>query len=96
MHPLGVVFITPQGLVSNYLAGVGYQPEDVRGAVRQAAAGEIIRTASLVTLLCYEFDATTGQYTLAIVRLLCVAAALTVLILAVGLWRALRYEGRGA
>ncbi len=96
MHPLGVVFITPKGLVSNYIAGVGYQPGDVRGAVQRAAAGETVRTASLVTLLCYDFDAATGQYTFAIVKLLRIAAGLTVLAIAVGLWRALRYERRGA
>ncbi len=96
MHPLGVVFVTPNGLVSNYLTGVGYQPGDVRGAVQRAAAGELVRTASLVTLLCYDFDAATGQYTFAIVKLLRIAAGLTVLAIAVGLWRALRYEGRGA
>ena len=30
VHPAGIVFATPAGVVSSYLLGVGYQPGDVR------------------------------------------------------------------
>jgi protein SCO1/2 len=91
-HPVGVVFITPAGVVSNYLLGVGYQPEDVRLAVTRAALGDIAPSSSPVMLLCYDYDPTTGQYTLAVVKLLRWAAGITLAIVGGALYRAFRYE----
>lgn len=39
MHPVGIVFATPVGIVSSYLLGVGYQPSDVRLGVTRAQWG---------------------------------------------------------
>jgi protein SCO1/2 len=77
-HPAGVIFATPAGLVSSYLLGVGYQPVDVRQAVTRAASGGIAPAASPVLLLCFDYDPATGRYTLAIMKLLRLAAAITV------------------
>ena len=74
-HPVGVVFATSEGVVSSYLLGVGYQPDDVRLAVARSARGEVARAASPVLLLCYDFDPTTGKLTPSIIKLLRVAAA---------------------
>ena len=82
VHPAGVVFATPAGLVSSYLLGVGYEPSDVRLAVAHAKSNTIATKASPVLLLCFDYDATTGQYTLAVMKLLRLAAALTVAVLA--------------
>jgi protein SCO1/2 len=80
LHPIGLVFATPAGIVSGYVLGVGYRPGDVRQAVLHAAAGERV-TASPILLLCFHYDAATGRYTLAIEKLLRFGAALTVLTL---------------
>lgn len=81
VHPAGIVFATPAGVVSGYLLGVGYTPTDMRAAVARANAGRIAAIASPVLLLCFHFDPTTGRYTLAIMKLLRLAALLTVLTL---------------
>ncbi len=78
LHPTGLVFLTPTGRVSGYVLGVGYQAADVRAAVQRAAAGQAAR-ALPVLLLCFHFDPTTGRYTLAVVKLLQLGGALTVL-----------------
>jgi protein SCO1 len=74
-HPVGVIFVTSQGVISSYLLGVGYQPDDVRLAVARSARGDVAPAASPVLLLCYDFDLTTGKLTLSIMKLLRVAAA---------------------
>ena len=78
-HPIGVVFVTPDGLVSSYLFGVGYRPDDVREAVARAQFGSIASLASPILLLCFDYDPTIGRYTLAIMKLLRLAAVVTLI-----------------
>ncbi|MGH6838326.1 MAG: SCO family protein [Methylocella sp.] len=92
MHPVGIVFATPSGIVSSYLLGVGYAPADVRLGVTRAESGTIAAAALPVLLLCYNYDATTGRYTLAIMKLLRLAAAITVLAVGGTLFLAFRRE----
>jgi protein SCO1/2 len=91
VHPIGVVFVTPAGLVSSYLLGVGRQPAEVRRAVTRAAIGGVGPPASPVMLLCYDYDAMEGRYTFAVVKL---ARWLTALSLLIG-GGALMYGFRG-
>lgn len=91
-HPVGIVFATPTGAVSSYLLGVGYQPADVRLGVTWAASGSIAAAALPVLLLCYDYNPATGRYTLAIMKLLRLAAAITVAAMAGVLFLAFRRE----
>ncbi|QGM45796.1 SCO family protein [Methylocystis heyeri] len=92
VHPVGVVFITRDGRVSNYLTGVGYDPIGVRGALARASAEVIAGKQSLINLLCYEYDASTGGYTLAVTRLLRGGAILTIGLLGAMIYRSMRGE----
>jgi protein SCO1 len=96
MHPSGIVFITPGGVVSSYLLGVGYQPNDVRLALTRAAQGTVQAAALPILLLCYDFDESTGRYSLAIMKLLRLAGVLTVLTLGVTLFLAFRRDRSAA
>jgi protein SCO1 len=78
LHPAGLVILTPAGAVSSYLLGVGYEPGDLRAGLSRAAAGEIGQVGSPILLLCFHYDPSTGRYTLAIMKLLRLAAGLTV------------------
>ena len=80
LHPMGLVFVTPGGIVSGYVLGIGYQPGDVRQAVAHAARGEKA-SATPILLLCFHYDAATGRYTLAVEKLLKAGGVLTVLML---------------
>lgn len=95
LHPAGVVVLTPSGQVSSYLLGVTFQPGAVQDAVRRAASGEVGQVASPVLLLCFHYDPVTGQYTLAIMKVLRVMAVIAVVTLA-GLWLLLRRGARAA
>jgi protein SCO1 len=94
-HPAGVVFVTPAGLVSSYLLGVGYQSADVRLAVTRAHLGSIAPQTSPVLLLCFDYDPATGRYTVAIMKLLRFIAAITVIAVA-GTILCARLRERGA
>jgi len=94
LHPAGIMFVTPGGVVSSYLLGVGYAPADVRLGVTRASTGSIAARALPVLLLCFHFDPTTGRYTLAILKLLKLGAGLTVLVIGGTLLLAFRRERR--
>ena len=79
LHPTGLVILTAGGRVSSYLLGVGYSGGDLRGAVLRARGGIVARAALPVLLLCFHYDATTGRYSLAIIRILRLMGLLTVL-----------------
>jgi protein SCO1/2 len=80
LHPTGLAVLTKTGVVSGYLLGVGYHGGDLRAAVLRAGAGSVVAQAALpaVLLLCFHFDETTGRYTLAIMKVLRLMGAITV------------------
>jgi protein SCO1/2 len=91
LHPAGLVFLTPAGTVSSYLLGLGYKPSDVGLGITRAADGVTARALPIL-LLCFHYDPTTGRYTLAILRVLQVAGAITALVIGGTIMLALRRE----
>jgi protein SCO1/2 len=94
LHPAGIVFLTPRGVVSSYLLGVGYSPDAVRDALQHARSGAIAGPTSAILLLCFHYDPATGRYTLAVTRVLQLAGVLTVATIGGTIALALRRERR--
>jgi protein SCO1/2 len=80
-HPSGIVVLTPQGRISRYFYGIEYDAQDLRLAIIEAADNQIGTPTDQVLLLCYQYDPATGQYTIAIWRLIRMAGGATVLLL---------------
>jgi protein SCO1/2 len=80
-HPAGIVVATPQGKVSRYLFGIDYGPRDLRLALLDASEEKISSPLEKALLYCYHYDPATGRYSLAIMRIVRVAGAATVLLL---------------
>ena len=78
-HPAGIVIVTPQGKVARYLFGIDYGPRDLRLALLDASQEKISSPLKKALLYCYHYDLATGRYSLAIMRLVRVAGAATVL-----------------
>lgn len=96
LHPAGIVFATAHGVISSYLLGVGYEPDEVRLSVTRANLGTIAAAALPVLLLCFHYDPQTGRYTLAIMKLLRLAGLITVVTIAGTLFLAFRRDRRRA
>jgi len=94
-HPAGITLLTADGRVSRYILGLDYRPLDLRLGLTEASADGVAAPASQLLLLCYCYDPQTGRYSLAVARLLQGAGLLTVVVLAVPLYRAFRRERHG-
>jgi protein SCO1/2 len=81
-HASGIMVLTPDGRVSRYYYGIKYVPLDVKYGLEDASEGRI---GSPVTrplrLLCFDYDPTTGRYSVAVMRLVRAGGVLTVLAL---------------
>ena len=79
LHPSGIIVLTPDGVVSSYLMGIGYASQDLRAAIVQAGQRMVAPPeANPILLMCFHYDSTTGRYTLSIMKVLRLFAGLTV------------------
>ena len=90
LHGSGILILTPEGKVARYLFGVDFKPKDLKLGLLEASRGRIGSAADQVLVFCYRYDPTTGTYSVAVLNLLRLSAAATILIAAVTLgifWR---------
>ncbi|MGH9692723.1 MAG: SCO family protein, partial [Bryobacteraceae bacterium] len=82
VHGGGIMVATPDGKMSRYFYGIHYAPADLRMALVDASQHKIGSPVDYVLLFCFHYDALQGKYTLQILNVLKVAAALTLVLLA--------------
>ena len=95
-HPTGVIVLTPDGRLSRYLFGIEYGPRDLRYAIVDASNGKVGSAVDALLLYCYHYDPMTGRYGVAIMRVIRIAAAATVLALGAFIVVMVRSEKRRA
>jgi protein SCO1/2 len=79
-HASGIVVLTPSGVVSKYFYGLEFDPGDLKFSLIQASNQRIGSITDHVLLYCFQYDPTTGKYSLAIMRILRMAAVVTMLL----------------
>jgi len=55
-HPAVVFILTDKGIISRYLYGIDYKPQDLRLAMLEAGRGKIGNTIDRLILYCYHYD----------------------------------------
>ena len=89
-HSAAVMVITPTGIISRYLYGVVYDPQTVRLSLVEAGEGKIGSPLDQLILFCFHYDETKGRYGPVAKRIMSGGAAVTIVVLALGLvpyWR---------
>lgn len=76
-HSSVIMFVTPDGRLSKYLSGIQYDPRDLRLALLDASKRKISNPVDLFLLYCCSYNPAAGKYTVSILRLLGIAALLT-------------------
>jgi protein SCO1/2 len=96
IHAGGIMVLTPTGKVSKYFYGINYAPRDLRLALTEAGQGKSGTLTDAVLLFCFHYDPSTGKYTLAVLNLIKVVAALLLVVIAFFWTRAIWRERRRA
>lgn len=78
-HAGGFVVTTPEGRISRYFYGIDYAPKDVKLSIMESAKSKIGSPADQLLLYCFHYDPSTGKYGFAILRVIRVAGAATLL-----------------
>jgi protein SCO1/2 len=91
-HAAGVVVATPDGRVARYFYGLDYPAKELQAELERARAGRVGSPIGRLLLLCYDYDAARGTYTLSILRLTRVLGTATVVALGGFLFVMLRRE----
>jgi protein SCO1/2 len=92
-HPGGIVTITPEGKVSRYFPGVSFDSKDVRLGLIEASRNKIgTPMEKLALFTCFHYNPTTGKYSLALMKLVQLAALATILGVGTGIWTMRRFE----
>jgi protein SCO1/2 len=78
-HASGIMVATPEGKLSHYFYGVEYAPKDVRLSLVEASQNRIGSPVDQLMLYCYHYDPATGKYGMAIMSVVRLAGAVTVL-----------------
>ena len=93
-HAAGVVIVTPDGHIARYFYGIDFPPKELESELARAKAGRIGTPIGRLLLLCYDYDAATGKYTLSILRLIRILGTTTAVALAGFMFVMFRREAR--
>ena len=76
-HAAGVVIVTPDGRIARYFYGIDFPAKDLQAELERGRQGRVGSPIGRLLLLCYDYDAATGKYTLSILRLIRVLGTAT-------------------
>jgi protein SCO1/2 len=80
-HASAIVLLTPSGRISQYFYGIEYDPADLKLSLVEASNRKIGSLVDHVLLYCFQYNPTTGKYSLAVMRVLRTSAILTLLVI---------------
>ncbi|MEX2026682.1 MAG: SCO family protein [Pirellulaceae bacterium] len=93
-HASGIMIATPDGRLSQYFYGIDFPTRDLRLALVESSQGQIGTLVDQLLLRCFHYDAITGRYGLAVMRLVQAGGILTVVFMGGFIFRSLRKERR--
>jgi protein SCO1/2 len=80
-HAAGIVVATSAGRIARYFYGVDFPARELESQINGARANRVGSPIRRLLLLCYDYDAATGRYTLSVLVLMRVLGSMTVLAL---------------
>src|SRR5215510_6484744 len=95
IHASGIMIATGEGKLARYFYGIEYAPKDLRLGLVEASAGKIGSPVDQLLLYCYHYDPSSGKYGAAVMNMLRIGAALT-LIAMIAMFIAFRVRGASA
>jgi protein SCO1/2 len=91
-HAAGIVVLTPDGRIGRYFFGIDFPARELQAELERARQGRIGPSIGRLLLLCYDYDAATGKYTISILRLIRILGTATAVALGTFVITMLRRE----
>jgi len=85
-HSSVIMFSTSDGRLSKYISGIDYPSRDLRLAVLDASRKRISNPVDLFLIYCCNYNPAVGRYSVAVLRVVSLAGAVTVLVVAGMIW----------
>ena len=85
-HSSVILFATPDGRMSKYLAGIDYNARDMRMALLDASEKKISNPVDLLILYCCNYSPAAGTYSVAVMRVMGIAGMVTLLVVIGMVW----------
>jgi len=82
-HPAVVFLLTEDGVISRYLYGIQYTPQDLKLSLLEASEGKIGTTIDRIILYCYHYDPEAGGYVVLAGNIMRLGGLVTLVLLAV-------------
>jgi protein SCO1 len=82
-HPAVVFVLTAKGVISRYLYGIDFKPQDLRLALLEAGEGKTGTTLDRLILYCYHYDPQSKGYVVFAGNVMRLGGVISVLVLAV-------------
>jgi protein SCO1/2 len=92
-HSSVIIFVTPDGRLSKYISGIDYPSRDVRLAILDASQKKISNPVDLFLIYCCNYNPTVGRYSVAVLRVVSIAGAVAVMVVAGMIWILIRKPG---
>lgn len=93
-HHAALMLVSPGGVLTRYLYGIGYPARDLRLALVEAGDGTVGTTLDRFLMTCYEFDPDARSYSLAAMSLLKWGGGLLLVVFGGAMAAFWRREGR--
>jgi protein SCO1/2 len=93
-HPAVIMVCMPDGKVSRYLYGVRFNPQTLRLSLVEASDGKVGSAVDKLYLTCFQYDGRQGKYALAAIGIMRGGGVLTMVVVAIVLFRMFRKEAR--
>lgn len=81
-HSSVIMFATPEGRLSKYIAGIDYAPRDLRLALLGAGEHRISNPVDLLILYCCSYNPVVGRYSVSVLRVLSIAGMVAIAMVA--------------
>jgi protein SCO1 len=82
IHPAALTLLSPDGKVMRYLYGLEYPDKTLRLGLVEASEGRVGSSLDKLILFCFHYDSTEGRYSPIATRIMQVAGAISVVVLA--------------
>ncbi|MBD3333417.1 SCO family protein [candidate division GN15 bacterium] len=93
-HPAVITLLSPEGVISRYLYGIKFKPNDIKLGLMEAADGKIGSTIDRIILSCFHYDPDAGSYVVFAGNVMRIGGILTVIIVGLFLGAMLLREKR--